>query len=111
LLRDRRSRFAAEFHHARQGILGEPEPNADRRHRLLEAGETGKPRPQRDAEPAIEAETGIGRRLRAGAELTLQLVELPAHLDERLHCCLRTSAKAAYGHINLTASPACRAFP
>ena len=49
----------------------------------------GQLRAQAHRQAAIEAEPGIGVGLLAGAELALQIVELLAHVDQRLQRQLR----------------------
>ncbi len=62
------------------------------------ASERGRLRAQADREAAIETHARIGVGLLAGAELALQVVELGAHVDQRLHGERRAGADAGDAH-------------
>src|SRR5687768_4781594 len=76
---------ATDLSHARKRELRKIETHSDGRADVLEARQGRELRTQRNCETAIEPLPRIGRRLLAGAELALQLVKLPTHIDERLH--------------------------
>ncbi len=53
--------------------------------RVVVAADRRQLRVQADGNATIDAQSGIGRRLLTGAELTLQVVKLRPHLRQLLH--------------------------
>ena len=83
---------------AAERALREIDAHVDVGDRVVEAVERGESVAQSDHEAAVEPDAGIGVRLLAGAELTLQVVELATHLDQRLHAERRSRADAGDAH-------------
>ncbi len=82
----------------RQAGLRHSQPRADIGDRIVVAAHGCELAIQRDGDAASEAEPGIGRGFHARAELLLQVVELLAHVDQRLHRHGRFRADAADRH-------------
>jgi hypothetical protein len=93
-LRDRAFGLLRDAAELRQRGLRQVEPHADLGDGVLVPRDRRKLRTQADGQPAVETETGIAVRLLAGAELTLQIVELFAHGEDRLQRHLRAAADA-----------------
>jgi hypothetical protein len=91
--------------------LREIDAHVDIRDRAAVTFERREPVAQPDRETPIETYARIGVRLLAGPELALQVVELAAHVDQRLHAKRRPRTDTADAHRDLTFSSTRRAFP
>ena len=67
------------------GRLGDLETDIHIGNRVVVGRGCGYLGPQPDREATVDTDAGIGVRLLPSAELTLQIVKLLTHVDQRLH--------------------------
>jgi hypothetical protein len=94
--------------HAAKRGLRDLERGVDGGDRVLVAGDGGDLRAQAHRETAVETDAGIAVGLLARAELSLQVVQLGAHRDERLHHERGRGPNVVDAHVRLTSSSASR---
>ena len=97
---------AAEIGDARQRGLLQAGAHVDLRNGVRIAAHRGELRAQADREPAIGPEPRIGGRFLSRPELTLQIVELGAHVAERLHHQRGLDSNSGDVHLSLTSAAA-----
>jgi hypothetical protein len=83
----------------RERGLHQVETDADLTDGRLITGDGVELRSQPDGQAAVEAEPRVGRGLQAGAELTLKIIELIAHLADGLQRQRRTRSYARHAHL------------